>query len=49
MWTCRPGAGGTQGPEGVHLLAGGRIWHDPRKNEPWASDAQIRKSSGCPC
>lgn len=25
-------------------LAGGRIWHDPRKNEPWASDAQIRRS-----
>ncbi|MCY1224817.1 putative defective protein IntQ [compost metagenome] len=26
------------------FLADGRIWHDPRKNEPWASDAQIRKS-----
>jgi len=26
------------------FLNGGRIWHDPRKNEPWESEAQIRKS-----
>lgn len=26
------------------FIVGGRIWHDPRKNEPWESEAQIRKS-----
>jgi len=26
------------------FLAGGRIWHDPRKGTPWENDAQIRKA-----
>jgi len=26
------------------FLAGGRIWHDPRKGAPWENDAQIRKA-----
>jgi len=26
------------------FLAGERIWHDPRKNAPWESEGQIRKS-----
>lgn len=33
-----------QAQKAFTFLVGGRIWHDPRKNEPWASDAQIRKS-----
>lgn len=33
-----------QAQKAFTFLAGGRIWHDPRKSEPWASDAQIRKS-----
>jgi len=26
------------------FLAAGRIWHDPRKNAPWESESQFRKS-----
>lgn len=33
-----------QAQKTVTFLAGGRIWHDPRKNTPWESESQIRKS-----
>lgn len=33
-----------QAQKALTFPTGGGIWHDPRKNESWASDAHIRKS-----
>lgn len=33
-----------QAQKAYTFLAGGRIWHDPRKNAPWESESQFRKS-----
>ncbi|WP_440588405.1 Arm DNA-binding domain-containing protein [Bordetella genomosp. 11] len=33
-----------QAQKAYTFLAGGRIWHDPRKGKPWENDAQVRKA-----
>ncbi|CAJ48887.1 site-specific integrase [Bordetella avium] len=33
-----------QAQKAYSFLAGGRIWHDPRRSQPWATESQIRKS-----
>jgi len=33
-----------QAQKAYTFLAGGHIWHDPRKNAPWESESQFRKT-----
>ncbi|WP_427185479.1 Arm DNA-binding domain-containing protein [Bordetella bronchialis] len=37
-----------QAQKAYTFLAGGRIWHDPRKGAPWESEYQFRKSLWMP-